>query len=224
MDMPGQGESYVPECPVDLDLQRRCFLEVVNELKVTRWNLIGLSNGGRLALSIAETHSKETELVVAADCYDGVSELMKLKLSSWLSANDIGGPEHRFDVATPWIWGESVLQESPQLVEYYRSKAHQHNPKSIKNLIKGAMSGEVDLLQVTCPTLLLAGEEDVLTPPYIHRQMMNKLASGTFKLVPGGHASLLEVPITFQSIILPWLKNELMKLHRSHEFSAGEFS
>ncbi|MCR9203104.1 MAG: alpha/beta hydrolase [Halobacteriovoraceae bacterium] len=203
----GQGESPRPMGDYSLVTLVQDLTELLEDLEVQTCSFIGLSNGGRVALEYARQNPSRVKSLVAADSYDETSTLLKLKLKSWLDANRIGGPSHRFEVATPWIWGESIVQKKPELLEFYRNRAGMEKVHVIEGLIKGAMENySIDISKINCPTLLCVGEEDLLTPPFKHQEMVKKLNDGELRVVPGGHASLLENPETLRNVILPWLQ------------------
>jgi 3-oxoadipate enol-lactonase len=217
----GQGESPRPMGDYTLGTLVQDLTELLNELEIESCSFIGLSNGGRVALEYARKNPAKVHSVVAADSYDETTHLLKLKLKSWLDANRIGGPSHRFEVATPWIWGESIVQSRPELLEFYRNRAGLEKVHVIEGLIQGAMEDHtIDLTSLSCPVLLCVGEEDLLTPPFKHQQMVKKLKRGDLQIVPGGHASLLEYPESLRSVVLPWLqkmKNENVENHQEIE-------
>ena len=205
-DGPGQGSGPKLEGTYSLEQLTRYLKELLDHLEIKEACFVGLSNGGRIALNFASLYPQRVSALVAADTYSRPSELLKRKLNSWLQANRIGGPTHRFDVATPWIWGESVVSERPELLDFYRERAALADDAVVEGLILGAMEDKaIDLNLVTCPVLLLAGKEDVLTPSFIHEEMGRYLALGEFKEVAGGHASLLEYPDTVEDVVGPWL-------------------
>ena len=205
-DGPGQGKGPKWEGVYSLDRLTTYLSELLDHLNITKCSFIGLSNGGRISLHFATLYPERVEAIVAADTYAQTSELLKRKLNSWLQANRIGGPTHRFDVATPWIWGESIVNERPELLDYYRDRAALADDEIIEGLITGAMQEKsISLESLSCPVLYIAGKEDVLTPGFIHKAMAAQTTSSDFVEVAGGHASLLEYPATMKEVILPWL-------------------
>lgn len=206
----GQGESPRPVAAYALSELVEDLKELLDRLQIKEASFIGLSNGGRVALEFASLYPKRVRALVASDTYDEPSPLLQLKLKSWLDANRKGGPTHRFEVATPWIWGETIIQQRPELLDFYRERAGLEKVHVIEGLIEGAMENHIiDLKKVTCPTLLTVGREDLLTPPFMHERMVKKLADGQLKTVPGGHASLLEYPLSLKNTVLPWLQETL---------------
>ncbi len=54
-----------------------------------------------------------------------------------------------------------------------------------------------DLARISCPTLLLGGMEDPITPPHLAREMASAIASGlaTLRLFEGaGHGAFRDTP------------------------------
>ncbi len=205
-DGPGQGKGPKLEGTYSLDKLTSYLKELLDLLEIEKCSFIGLSNGGRIALNFSSLFPERVEAIVAADTYAQTSELLKRKLNSWLQANRIGGPTHRFDVATPWIWGESIVNERPELLDFYRERAGLADNEVVEGLILGAMEKKsIDLSVIECPILYIVGKEDVLTPPFLHHTMSAASQNAQIVEVSGGHASLLEYPQTMEEVISPWL-------------------
>lgn len=210
-DCRGQGKSPRPEGIYSLENHVTDLHDLVEELDIINFSMIGLSNGARIALEYSRRHPARVSGVVACDTYDKPSELLKLKLQSWLKAFEEGGAYHRFDVATPWIWGETVVNKRPELVAAYRERAEELEEKVLRGLVLGAMEGDIRLEDIQCPIYFIAGKEDVLTPPYLHEKMLSSCRESSYKhrlrIVAGGHASILEFPQTVKTEIVPFLRS-----------------
>jgi 3-oxoadipate enol-lactonase len=172
--------------------------------------VLGLSNGGRTALEYARRYSSQVKALVVADTYAEVSPALKLKIQSWQKASDLGGPAHRFDIATPWVWGESFLRQNAAVVNAYRERADFFNQEITRALLNGALDGPIVLNEIQCPTLIMVGEEDVLTPLRGHLEMMKELKQAKIEIIRGGHASLIEYPQTIEQVVLPFFKEEVL--------------
>ncbi len=206
-DCRGQGKSPKPKEIYTLDHHVSDLENLLsNQLKRREVILIGISNGGRIALEFARRNPDNVKAVVACDTYDSPTPMMKAKLGSWLAAYRKGGGLHRFDVATPWIWGEETFNSKSELLLSYREKADSLPAHVVEGLILGAMETEINCEEITVPVLLVCGEEDLLTPPFLHQKMVKKCPRGEFKLADGGHASMIEKPMIMEQVILPWIK------------------
>jgi 3-oxoadipate enol-lactonase len=179
--------------------------ELLTENSISRFSLIGLSNGGRVAMKYASLRPEQVESLVVCDSYGDLEPLISLKLNSWLKAHECGGNALRFEVSIPWVWGQSFLKSSPELIGYYREKSLEATDSNIKGLINGALSGGVDLKKIKAKTLFIVGEEDLLTPPSTQVQLSKEVEGSILKIVPGGHASIIEYPKSIKEVILPFL-------------------
>lgn len=202
----GQGRSEKPPGPYHLDGSIEDLLHVLEAHQWPPSYFVGLSQGGSIALALAQRHPERVLGVIAADCITEVSPLMSLKLQSWMRAHQNGGPLLRFDVATPWIWGEEVVKNQPNLVAFYRDKAGDHEEHAVIALIQSALSVSIPAQKIQCPVHLIVGEQDLLTPPFVMKEIHKEITQSTFSVVPGGHASLLEHPELFETEVLPTLK------------------
>ena len=61
------------------------------------------------------------------------------------------------------------------------------------------------LAAVTCPSMTLVGEEDILVYPKLSRRLHEELPDSTWVEVPGGHGCLWEHPDAFNAAVLEFL-------------------
>ncbi len=204
----GRGQGIAPdiESSYDLDEQVDDLLKVLMINDISRVGIIGLSNGGRVAMKFASLYPKRCDTLVICDSYGDLEPLLKTKLESWLKAHQQGGSELRFDVALPWVWGETFLKKRPDLVDYYRKRSKDAVDSNVIGLIKGALSGGVDLSKILTKTLFLVGEEDLLTPPNSQVILAREVTGAKLKVIPGGHASIIENPQSIKKVIIPFLR------------------
>lgn len=201
----GQGLSEAPEGIYHLATLLDDCLEILEQTSFPKAHFVGISNGGCLALALAAIHPQKVLKVIAADCYHRVSPLLRHKIQSWLVAHEVGGPAHRFDIATPWIWSNRALSQSAAMITVFREKAASHRDQAVRGLLQGALGHEIDVHSIQAETLLLAGEEDLLTPPFEMKAMAKLIPASTFQTIPGAHASLLEHPQIFADTLVPFL-------------------
>ncbi len=66
------------------------------------------------------------------------------------------------------------------------------------------------LASINCPTLVLTGELDVITPPDCAREMAAGIAAAELALLPGcGHLATLEAPDAVNAALAHWLAAEV---------------
>jgi pimeloyl-ACP methyl ester carboxylesterase len=98
---------------------------------------------------------------------------------------------------------------------------HEHHPDVIANARKLMLDSGIDgmasalvalaartdstesLAQIKVPTLVVAGEHDLITPVKVMRAMADKIPNVTFEVVPNaGHLSNLEAPDLFNQLLM----------------------
>jgi pimeloyl-ACP methyl ester carboxylesterase len=61
---------------------------------------------------------------------------------------------------------------------------------------------------INCPTLVLVGDDDQLTPPELAREMANGIRGARLVIVPeSGHLSTLEQPRAVTDALVEWMKS-----------------
>lgn len=62
------------------------------------------------------------------------------------------------------------------------------------------------LWKIKCPTLVLCGEQDMLTPPDRHEEIVQNIDGARLVLIPGcGHLSTIEAPAKVNDALAQWL-------------------
>ena len=73
--------------------------------------------------------------------------------------------------------------------------------------ILGRPDSRGDLAGIAVPTLVVAGEEDVLTPPELAREIAAGIPGAALRLVPGcGHLPSMEAPEAVTALLRDWLR------------------
>jgi len=73
--------------------------------------------------------------------------------------------------------------------------------------ILNRIDGRADLAKINCPTLVLCGADDIMTPLAVHQEMVDGVgANATLVVVPdSGHLSPLEQPDAVTAAMRTWL-------------------
>lgn len=63
------------------------------------------------------------------------------------------------------------------------------------------------LPDITCPTLIICGEQDLLTPPKVHHEMADLIPNSELHIIPGcGHLSTMECPDKVNKLMREFLE------------------
>ena len=206
-DQRGQGQSDDPDAPHRIEDHAADLVALVRRLEADhglgRFHLLGLSSGVPAAiLAAAALEAERPGRVASLAACDGFVRMdthLTLVVRAWLAAHEVGGPLHRFDIATPWVWGQAFLRDHQDALADWRAAAAGADPTRAFHLIGGMAAYDADagpaLATLPCPVLALHGEDDVMTPARHGRALLEHARDGRLVLVPeAGHASPLERP------------------------------
>jgi 3-oxoadipate enol-lactonase len=212
-DCRGQGGTDKPEeGPYTPAMHAADLRGLMTALGLERGALLGVSNGASAALQFAVDSPAQVTAMVLANGYGRADTMMKVKLNSWLAGMAAGGGPLRFDVATPWVWGATFLNNHFEALKPFREKGATLPVHAVRNLIEGGM--HLDVLEqaanIICPTLLLTGDEDLLTPLSYSHELQRRIADSRIVMLErAGHAMFLEQPGRFTQVAGAFLREAL---------------
>src|SRR5205085_3830571 len=105
------------------------------------------------------------------------------------------------DLQIPNLISEYTRQQHPEVEARIRQMIDAATPQGIAAASRGMAqrADSSDLLPtITCPTLVLAGEQDALIPASTQQDYAAKIPGAQFSIIPNaGHLSNLEQPAAF---------------------------
>jgi pimeloyl-ACP methyl ester carboxylesterase len=109
------------------------------------------------------------------------------------------------DALVPVMVGKTTREQRPEVAETVRSMLARAPVSGIVGALT-AMRDRPDssatLATINVPTLIVAGEEDVLTPPSDARAVHEAIAGSRIEIIAGaGHLSNLERPAAFNHVL-----------------------
>jgi 3-oxoadipate enol-lactonase len=194
-DCRGQGRSADPAGPHLIERHVSDLIGLLDALGIARPHLVGLSNGGAVAMTLAATRPERVGALVLADTFAHADGALRAKVRSWRAALDAGGPGLRFDVSVPWNFSAAFLDAHEHDLGGLRERALSLRPEAMRSLMEGTMRHDARALlpQIRAPTLVLVGEHDVLSPPWVMRAIADAIHDARLVIVPGaGHALPIE--------------------------------
>ncbi len=207
-DARGQGRSQKPNGPYFHYEHVADLVALLDALGISQASFVGISHGGTVSMRLAAEYPLRVRRLAVANTFAHCDALMQAKLSSWLRALELGGTAARFDISLPWVWGRRFAAEQWGLVEHLRELAADADPNAIRALIEGGLSYDIRTMlpSIQAPTLVIVAEEDVLTPPFLARELVSAIPHAAFASIPdAGHALNFESPHAYNRLILDFL-------------------
>jgi 3-oxoadipate enol-lactonase len=183
---------------------------LLDHLGVTRAGVLGMSMGGYTALACALRHPQRVSALVLADTRaDADPAPMRAARDGAIARIRAGG-------SGPYLDGSMARLLSPAapitLVAFLRARAEDRATSLIAGIeaLRDRPDRRGELGALRCPTLIIRGADDQVTPPDVMREMAAAIAGATFVELPGaGHLSHLEAPGPFERALTPFLASHL---------------
>jgi 3-oxoadipate enol-lactonase len=189
-------------------------IDLLDALHVEDAVIGGLSMGGYVAFAILRRAPRYVRGLVLADTRsqaDTPEGLEGRKRMLQLLAEK--GPSAVVDEMMPKLLGASTRAREPATGDRVRALALSNPPEAIAGAIRALMTrpDSTPLLStIHCPTLIVVGEEDILTPPALSEEMHRAIAGSEMTIVPGaGHLSSFEQPDAFNSALARFLTHRV---------------
>ncbi len=174
-----------------------------------RFALVGLSMGGYLSFEIVRQAPLRVAKLALLDTSarpDTPEQTLNRRTQIGLAATT--GIADLVDMMYPRLVHPS-RHGDPELRGIFRSMAQDVGAAGFvrqQTAIMGRPDSRPTLRDIRCPTLVLVGDGDELTPPALAQEMANGIAGAQLVTVPDcGHASTLERPSAVTEALMQWL-------------------
>ena len=209
-DNRGIGKSDKPAGPYTSKLLADDAKALVDRLGITGFHLMGVSMGGMIAEEYAIAFGGDLKSLTLACTYARADPFCQTMFTMWADlAKAVSVPFVMRDVAL-WAFTGPFFQDRPGDAAEF-SAAMAALPMSLDAyLAQLAVIQAHDAMDrlgsIRVPTLVLAGEEDILIPVRLSRLLHAAVPDARWATVPGGHACLWESPDPFNTAFLDFVQ------------------
>ncbi len=210
-DLRGFGQSSVTSGKVTMaqfadDLAALLDVLGVSEPVV----LCGLSMGGYIAWEFVRRHAARLRGLILCDTR-AVPDSPEAVANRLRLAEDVVrlGPELVANAMLPRLFAPNTTAHRPEGVHELRQVMLATNPQGIAAASRGmAERGDARPLlpTINCPTLVIVGEHDVISPPAEMRDIATAIPRSVFQIIAdAGHMAPLEQPLAINAAICQFL-------------------
>ena len=213
-DNRGAGQSSAPDYPYTMEMMANDTLQLMNALHISRAHIVGHSMGGGIAQQLALIAPEQINklILVCSRTQPNALANMVFEMRNQLI-------QHHFselDVAKymmPFLFGDTFLNNPvlvkgflqwtvknpfPQTAHGYQHQMHAVTTRDFSS----------QLPRITTPTLVIAGEEDVLMRPKQADMVSKSLKNGSFITIADcAHMPHVEKSSEFVGIVTEFLSN-----------------
>jgi pimeloyl-ACP methyl ester carboxylesterase len=164
--------------------------------------LCGLSMGGYVTFAFLRKYPQRVNGLILCDTRPGAdNEEGKANREKVALLAESEGPGAIADLQLPRLISDYTRQHSPEVEVRIRQMILAATAQGIAAASRG-MALRVDstdlLATISCPTLVLVGEQDVFTPPAVVQAYAAQIPGAQFAIIPyAGHLSNMEQPDAF---------------------------
>ena len=210
VDFFDQGQSARMTESYDHAIQVRLLDAVLSCLPFEKFNIMGISYGGEIAIQYALEYPEKVRRLILSNTCGRTSSWLKKIGDSWNEVARLGSGYAYYLTAIPVIYSTRFFEEQAQwmdnresfLTEYF---SREDVRQALIRLTDSSVNYNVvdRLHEITCPTLILSSSEDVLVPPTEQQLLHHKIKGSVYITLNGsGHASMYENPAAFAALTL----------------------
>jgi poly(3-hydroxyoctanoate) depolymerase len=206
-DPPGIGQSQMPALPLNMWALADFGTAVLDELGIKSAHVLGASFGGALAQQMAITHPGRLRRMVLVSTSFGGGAVPGSPIAMWHFMQRGSYHPKRLEQVAGSMFGGRMRTE-PELV-------HSMHIRRPKNLWAGlyrlapliGWSSLPFLWMIRHPTLVIAGDDDPVTPLINHRIIAALIPGAQLHIVRGGgHLALVDSPAEVAPVITRFLE------------------
>jgi 3-oxoadipate enol-lactonase len=209
-DNRGVGGSDKPAGPYSSRMLADDAKGLVDHLGITDFHLMGVSMGGMIAQEYALAYGSDLRSVTFGCTYAAPGPFCSRMFSMWADLAPVMGVPFVMRDVTLWAFTVPFFERrEAELAEFETGMRYLDQPVHAY-LAQLAVIQDHDttarLGEITTPSLVLAGAEDILIPVALSRRLADGVAGSEFATTPGGHACLWEHPAPFNEAFLAFIK------------------
>jgi 3-oxoadipate enol-lactonase len=209
-DNRGVGASSKPAGPYSSEMLAADAKALVDALGVTDFHLMGVSMGGMIAQEYALRYPADLRSVTFGCTYAAPGPFCSRMFAMWADMAPVLGVPFVMRDVTLWAFTVPFFEErGEELAEFETAMRYMDQPVHAY-LAQLAVITDHDttsrLGQLAVPTLVLAGEEDILIPVSLSRRIHDAIPGSQWATSKGGHACCWEHPAEFNKTFLDFVR------------------
>ncbi len=209
-DNRGIGASDRPAGPYSTDLLADDAKAVADRLGLDDYHVMGVSMGGMIAQRFALKYPSGIRSLTLASTYAAPGPFCSRMFAMWADAAQVLGVPFVMRDVTLWAFTLDFFRtREAELIEFETGMRYLDQPVHaylaqlavIQNHDETAQLGALAM-----PTLVLAGEEDILIPTALSHDLHELIPGSQWQTTPGGHGCMWEHPDEFNSAFVGFLR------------------
>jgi pimeloyl-ACP methyl ester carboxylesterase len=189
-DNRGAGRSSTPDYPYTTDMMANDVLQLMDLLEIKRAHVLGHSMGGCIAQQIALLAPERINKMIVACSRAKPNVLANMALTMREKLQAAGMPiEILAEYVMPLLFSETFLQNSCQVkgfIQWTMQNPHPQSALGFSHQLHAVKTHDVSnrLAEIHAPTLVIAGDEDILMPKASAKVFAENIKNSEFVVIP----------------------------------------
>lgn len=194
LDLPGFGQSQIPNTVYDVDDYKKIVYEFIKKLGLKKINLIGHSFGGSVGIKIASENPNFLDKLILVNAagirYSSIQKNIRTVLAKIISP----------------LFTPTFMQ--PLRFKFYQLIGSEYlNIPSMSKIFKKVVAENLMpiLTKINKPTLIISGDKDKVTPVSLAQEMNKKIKNSKLVILSAGHFSFLDQAEEFVKALINFI-------------------
>jgi 3-oxoadipate enol-lactonase len=208
-DNRGVGQTSKPEGLYTSRMLADDAKALVDELGLRDVHLMGVSMGGMIAQEYALNHGGDLRTLTLACTYAAPGPFCSRMFAMWHDMAPVNGVPFIMRDVTLWAFTVPFFEEREDEAKEFEAEMAAMDMSVEAYLAQLHVIQTHDttgrLEQISTPTLVLAGEQDILIPVSLSKRLQEQIPGAEWATTKGGHACMWEHPGEFNRTYLDWI-------------------
>ncbi len=206
-DHRGTGGSTAAANGYTIETHAADMAELIRSLGTGPAHVVGSSTGGAIGQVMGLDHPDVVRSLTLVSSWAGPDPYFERQFAIRRRVLTELGADAYVQATALFLFAPSVSALRPEVVEAWVAKAGGSDPEIMAKRIDMILAHDQRnrLPQVSVPTLVMVGDEDICTPPHQSRELAGLIPGAELQVLDGGHLIYMEQPDEFHRTVAEFL-------------------
>ncbi|MDZ7956448.1 MAG: alpha/beta hydrolase [Aulosira sp. DedQUE10] len=212
-DNRGFGRTSAPDSPYTIQQMATDTAALLENIGIKKIHLAGHSMGGLIAQELTIAHPEKVKSLILISSLAKGDALFNSIIATWGELPRTLDLKLYQQIVLPWIFTDEFYS-IPGMIDMIVNMAINYpfppTPHGLYHQSRAILGCDTTqrLKDIKCPTLVLVGKEDILTPVKFSQQLAQSIPQAELVVLnAGGHGFLIESPEDVTAAILKFLRD-----------------
>ena len=207
-DCRGMWQSEHPPGPYTMEQHADDLAGLLDRLGIDQAHIGGTSYGAEVSMVFALKYPERARSLVVTSAVSQLDPLLRGLADIWIGAARAHDAERLFQAVYPFTFSEGWIAANQAVLDQARERYKLLDFDAFVELMLcfSRLDITAGLHRIAAPTLVVAGELDMLKPRRYSEVITREIPGAEFALIPhAGHAAMWEQAGVFNSLVLGFL-------------------